>query len=294
MEIRQLITFQKVADLGNFSKAAETLGYSQSAVTVQIAQLEKEFNVRLFDRFGKKVAITPAGKQLLKRADNILNQIENLRSDLGGESSHEHYLHIGALNSLCSFPVSHVMEAFLKKHPDYHVKITRDSPSNLITMMEKNEVDIIYILDALRADVHWKRVLEKKEPIVFVCNVDSPLCKKENLALEEIIHEPFYLTEKEDNYRHALDQYLAMEGFSINPLMEVGDTEVIVHMIQANQGVSFLPYFAVQKHIKEGKLALLPISNFSLNMHHQIFYYKDKWVTDEMLEFIRTIEAELL
>jgi DNA-binding transcriptional LysR family regulator len=101
MEIRQLITFQKVADLGNFSKAAEALGYSQSAVTVQIAQLEKEFNVRLFDRFGKKVAITPAGKQLLKRADNILNQIENLRS----VSPAAHALGYSEIIEECGIPV---------------------------------------------------------------------------------------------------------------------------------------------------------------------------------------------
>lgn len=294
MEIRQLIAFEKVAELCSFSQAAKALGYSQSAITIQIGQLEKEFNTRLFDRFGRHVSITPAGRQMLRHAKSILDQVDNMKSDFGRPDAHEHNLHIGTLNSLCRFPIERMMNILFQKNPDYHVKITCDSPSRLIEMMERNEIDIIYILDSEMADVRWKKIVNKKEPVVFVCAADSPLAQEKDLQLMQILHEPFFLTERQDNYRYAFDQYLAFQNLEIRPFLEVGDTEMITHMVRDNKGISLLPYFAVREHIESGELARLNVTDYHLNMYHQVFYYKDKWVTDEMLEFIRIVKAALL
>ena len=73
MEIRQLITFISAAQMGSFSRAAEELGYTQSAVTIQIKNLEDELGAKLFDRMGKQVTLTARGQQFLKRANNIVN-----------------------------------------------------------------------------------------------------------------------------------------------------------------------------------------------------------------------------
>ena len=72
MEIRQLQTFVQAAQLESFSKTAEMLGYSQSAITVQMRLLETELNTRLFDRMGKRVVLTPQGREFLKSANKIL------------------------------------------------------------------------------------------------------------------------------------------------------------------------------------------------------------------------------
>lgn len=293
MELRQLTTFQKVAELRSFSRAAEALGYSQSTVTVQIKMLEEEFHTRLFDRFGKNVSITPAGRQLLKHSESISAQVDRIRSDLSDADRRAHTMHIGTLNSLCTFVLSDMLKLLYRRHPDYHIKITQDSPNALIEMMEHNELDIIYLLDSPRYDVHWKKLPQKREPIVFVCAPDSPLAGKKNLSVKDIIDEPFYLTEEKDNYRYALNQYLAFRGFSLNPILEIGDTEILVKMLRDGKGVSFLPYFAVRGHLERKELALLQIEHFQMNMYHQIIYYKDKWVTDEMLEFIRIAQAML-
>ncbi|SEU00139.1 regulatory helix-turn-helix protein, lysR family, partial [[Clostridium] aminophilum] len=205
MEIRQLITFRRVAELQSFSKAAESMGYSQSAVTVQIKALEKEFNVRFFDRYGKTVRITPAGIQFQRRIDRILNELDSLHSDLGEGKLQTHKLHIGTLSSLCSFMLPEMMKRYYREFPDYHVKITRGSPTELIDMMEHNELDIIYILDALRFDTHWRRVVQKKEPVVFVCAPECRLADRGEVEMEEILEEPLMLTEVNDNYRFALE-----------------------------------------------------------------------------------------
>lgn len=293
MEIRQLITFQKVAELGSFSRAAEKLGYSQSAVTLQIKALEEEYGLLLFERFNKKVKITSKGQIFLRYAENILGQIKTLENTVTDSDTDDHILHIGTLDSLCAFSLSEILKIMRKNKPEYRIKISKGSPSELISLMEKNEVDIIYILDVLRYDTKWKRVLQKEEPCLFVCGPDNPVLKNKNISLTELLKYPFYLTEAKDNYQFALAQQLAFNDLSVDPVLEVGDTEVISHMLYEGDAVSFLPRFAVEKHLKEGDLKLVPTDDLNINMYHQIIYHKNKWLTDEMLEFIKTAEEYL-
>lgn len=87
MEVRQLNTLIRAAQFQSFSKAAESLGYSQSAVTVQIKALEEELGVRLFDRMGKRVILTAQGQCFLEYANSILDTIHNARRALSGMPS---------------------------------------------------------------------------------------------------------------------------------------------------------------------------------------------------------------
>ena len=101
MEIRQLNTFIRVAQFQSFSKAAESLGYSQSAVTVQIRLLEEELNTRLFDRMGKRVALTGQGRRFLSGAYDVLYEANRARLSVADEEELHGQLHIGAIDSLC-------------------------------------------------------------------------------------------------------------------------------------------------------------------------------------------------
>lgn len=287
MEIRQLNTFLKVVQLQSFSKAALELGYSQSAVTIQIQLLEQELETRLFDRMGKKVTLTPPGKQFLVYATNILKQVNEAHAALGQSEALEHTLHIGTIESLCFFKFPTILQYFYKNHPHISIKITTASPTELIEMMEHNLVDIIYILDRPLYNNNWIKVLERQEYIVFVSSLKSPLAKQPTLKLEDLLAERFFLTEKEDNYRYGLEQHLASRNLSLTPFLEVGHTEFIMNMVKHNLGLSFLPHFAVSESVLRHELSILNVTDFQMSMSRQIFYHKDKWLTEEMKEFIR-------
>lgn len=156
--------------------------------------------------------------------------------------------------------------------------------------MEHNELDLIYILDTPRWDGEWVKVLEAAEPIVFVSAVDSEFADQKDLKLQDILGEPFFLTEKNANYRQALDQHLALESRTLKPVLEISDTEFIIKMVERNDGLSFLPYFAVEKFIRNGRLAMLDVRDIDISMYRQIFYHKNKFRTREMEEFIRLVE----
>ena len=181
--------------------------------------------------------------------------------------------------------------------------------------MEHDQLDIIYILDATRWSESWVKVMEVAEPVVFVA---SPAfwaqkyaeCEKNGtvkwrtktvgqeeisvrqITLDQILQEPFFLTEKNANYRQALDQHLASCRCCLSPVLEISDTAFIIQMLERNCGLSFLPLFAVQKQIWEGTLAAVEVDDVEISMYRQIFYHKNKFRTREMEQFITFASEE--
>lgn len=105
-------------------------------------------------------------------------------------------------------------------------------------------------------------------------------------TLDSILREPFFLTEKNANYRQALDQYLASCHCALSPVLEISDTAFIIQMLEQSRGLSFLPLFAVQRQICEGTLAVVEVEHVQISMYRQIFYHKNKFKTREMEQFI--------
>ena len=287
MEIRQLQTFVQAAQLESFSKTAEMLGYSQSAITVQMRLLETELNTRLFDRMGKRVVLTPQGREFLKSANKILYEVNKASKSMNEERELTNPLHVGTIESLCTAKFPRILSEFHSLHPRVNLQITIDSPEKLIRMMEHNELDLIYILDTPRWDEIWVKVMELAEPVVFVASAASKFAGKDRLVLDDILQEPFFLTEKHANYRQALDQQLALRRQSISPVLEISDTAFIIRMLELNQGLSFLPYFAVEQDIYKHRIITLDVKDIHISMYRQIFYHKNKFRTREMEEFIR-------
>ena len=287
MEIRQLQTFVQAAQLESFSKTAEMLGYSQSAITVQMRLLETELNTRLFDRMGKKVVLTPQGREFLKSANKILYEVNKASKSMNDDRELTNPLHVGTIESLCTAKFPRILSEFHSLHPRVNLQITIDSPEKLIRMMDHNELDLIYILDTPRWDENWVKVMELAEPVVFVASAASKFAGKEKMVLDDILQEPFFLTEKHAKYRQALDQQLALRRQFISPVLEISDTAFIIHMLELNQGLSFLPYFAVEQDIYKHRITTLDIKDIHISMYRQIFYHKNKFRTREMEEFIR-------
>lgn len=286
MELRELKSFLKIMELESFSRAAKELGYSQSALSVQIHSLENELGVRLFDRMGKQVALTPPGRQMARRVLPILQEVEELENVMHNRPPAE-ALRIGMIESLCKAHMPQVMDYVCRNLPQLHITITIDSPSVLLDALNHNKVDLVYVLDKPLYDGKWEKVFQKRENIVFVCSVDSPLAWEKDLELDQVIRQPFFLTEKADNYRLSLDQQLAARQLALNPILEVSDTGFILDMVQRGLGLSFLPQYVVENSPYRDRLQILQVKDFHMHMYRQLFYHKDKWLTQAMKVFLR-------
>ena len=286
MEFRQVQTFMQISQVKNFSKAAELLGYSQSAVTVQVRQLENELGVRLFDRTWKKVTLTPQGKEFLIHANKIIDDMLKAKEAMNDTNELKNPLHIGTIESLCTVKLPEIVQRFRNEHSKVRIQITIDSPERLFQMMEHNELDVIYILDTPRWNKNWIKVMEKEEPVIFVSTPHYKAAEKEEIEIEEILTEPFYLTERNANYRQALEQELALRKQTLSPVLECSDTAFIKKMLKTGKGLSYLPLFVVEKDIKEGKIAKLNVKDIDITMYRQVFYHANKYMTKEMQKFM--------
>ena len=289
MELRQLTTFVRVAQFQSFSKAAASLGYSQSAVTVQIRLLEEELQVRLFDRMGKRVSPTGKGRIFLDSALNIMQDINKARLSLSGtDEVLRGQLHIGTLESLCYAKLPGIMRKFRIEHPQVCVQITTDTPEELIAQMERGELDIIYILEEPLYNNSWCKVLEQQENMVLVASASlGKALSGSTHKLVDLLDKPFYLTERDANYRRLLDRRLAAVDRAITPVLESSYASFLVRVLEQTEGISYLPWFLVEEPVRLGKLTVVEVSDLNAVMYGQIFYHRDKWITREMEEFVR-------
>ena len=293
MEIRQLTTFIIAAQMKSFSKAAEMMGYTQAAVTIQIKNLEEELGVKLFDRIGKQVALTKPGQDFLAHAHNIMKSIDEAKESISGSCELTGRLVIGTNESLCFSKLPAILTYFRENHPKMNINILFNSPANLMEMLEHNKVDVVYMLGSQTFDANCQKELEEKEPIVFVCSSDCRFAGQKGLEVNDILDQPFFLVEKQASYRRALDSYLESVEKTLVPFVEISDTEFILKMVEKNNGLSFLPRFAVEKSVAEGKMAIMDVDMPEISVYRQIFYHKDKWKTREMDEFIRVAKMDL-
>ncbi len=290
MELREIKTFLQVANLKSFCRAAEKLGYSQAAVTIQIKQLENELNVRLFDRIGKQTTLTHEGEIFYQYAADVIRDLTHAKNILSVSSELTGRLIIGTIESICASVFPPLIQEFHRLYPKVNVSIVIDSPSMLLSMMNNNTIDVVYFLDKRMYDAKWIKVLEKPENIIFAASTDNPLARETGLEIDQVISKPMILTEKDASYRFILEQYLAASGKKVYPFLEIGNTEFIIKLLRNNTGISFLPAFTIHRDLEEGTLTALKMRDFHLQIWRQMVYHKDKWISREMKAFIELVQ----
>ena len=155
MELRNLITFTHVAELGSFTKAAEQLGYSQSTISFQIKQLEKELGCLLFERINHTVTLTERGHDLVSYAHQVRALTDEFQETLTTEKELMGHIHIVTPDSVCDDMINSHYIDFHNKYPGISVKFTTADTSVMFDMLDHNEADLIIRygrLDALDSD----------------------------------------------------------------------------------------------------------------------------------------------
>lgn len=286
MELRNLITFIHVAELGSFSKTAEALGYSQSTISFQIKQLEEELGCLLFERINHTIKLTERGYQLISYAHQIRTLTDEFKDGLSGDNEYSGHIHIVAPDSICEELINTHYIDFHQQYPSISLKFTPADTSVMMEMLDRNEADLIITLDT-----HMYRkdyVIAKEEPLSmhFVASASSVYASKKNLSVRDIAGEPFVLTEYGQGYRRVLDKELAKHSLEIVPVLEIGRTDMITSVLAQSNMISFLPDFVTNARIRSGELCYLDVVDIDLAIYKQLIYHKNKWLSRSMRAFI--------
>ncbi len=290
MELRELNTFVTIVQLGNFSKAAEQLGYTQSAVTVQIKNIEKELNTKLFDRIGKQTTLTNQGHIFYKYSIDILNKVMETKEALLTDDNLNGSLSMGLIDSLCTPFFSNILNEYHKLYPNVKLSVLTDTPNFLLNKLHNNSLDFVYLLDENIYGNNFEKIFEIDEEVVFTCSSQHKLAKEDNISLDKISNFPLILTEPNASYRKILESKLSFIKKSVTPFMETTNTNLICQMLFNNKEISFLPKFLIDSYLKNGQLVILNVPEISVNVSRQVIYHKNKWVTREMKAFFNLLQ----
>ena len=291
MELRNLITFIHVAELGSFTKAAEQLGYSQSTISFQIKQLEDELDCLLFERINHTISLTERGKDLVSYAHKIRALTEDFKESLVNEEECTGHIHIVTPDSVCEEMIYDNYIDFHSKHPGISIKFTTADTSVMFDMLDRNEADAIITLDSHSYRKDYVIAKEELLPMHFVINSKSRFVGKRNLCIKDIINEPFILTEYGQGYRRVFDKELAKKSLEITPVLEIGRTDIITNILTKSNMISYLPDFVTKDLVAEGKLSYLDVCDVKVDIWKQLIYHKNKWISKSLKTVIEYIKS---
>ena len=291
MELRNLITFIHVAELGNFTRAAEQLGYSQSTVSFQIKQLEEELGCLLFERINHTITLTERGHELVRYAHQIRSLTDAFKESLTTEEELTGHIHIVTPDSVCDDMINSHYIDFHSKYPHISVKFTTADTVVMFDMLDRNEADLVMTLD--NHSYHKDYVIAKEEQLSmhFVAAANSKFAGARGLSIRDIIGEPFILTEYGQGYRRVLDKELAKQSLEITPVLEIGRTDIITTTVANSNMISYLPDFVTQDLVDCGRLCYLDVCDVHLDIWKQLIYHKNKWMSKSLKAVIDYITA---
>jgi len=290
MELRNLITFIHVAELGSFTKAAEQLGYSQSTISFQIKQLESELDCLLFERINHTITLTERGHELVSYAHQVRALTDDFKESLMKEEDCAGQIHIVTPDSVCEEMINSRYIVFHQKYPNISIKFTTADTSVMFDMLDHNEADAIITLDSHSYRKDYVIAKEELLSMHFVASSSSELANVKNLQMKDIINEPFILTESGQGYRRVFDKELAKKSLHINPVLEIGRTDIITHIITQSNMISYLPDFVTKRFIDSGELCYLDVVDMNIDIWKQLIYHKNKWMSKSLRTFMEYIK----
>ena len=286
MEVRNIISFLKVKEFSSFSKAAEALGYTQSNISSHISQLETELGHPLFDRLGKTISLTEYGRSFLPYAFEIVNSIEQAKLAICDEYSKTKEIRIGLLESLCTTYMPSLVIDLHHNFPNINVIIKIGTFHELSEMLNNNQIDLLWTFDHKINSATWVKALEYEEEICIITSPTHSLQNQSSCDITSLHGSNFIFTEQNCSYRISFENILKANSIAYNIFMEIGNTEIIKKFVHSGLCLSVLPKFAIQSEVEKDSIRILPIHGFSLNMYSQIFYHKNKYLTQGMVEFL--------
>lgn len=186
MEIKQLKIFRVVADSLSFTRASEKLYMAQSSVSAQIKSLEQELDLKLFDRIGRRILITDAGKKLYDYARRMEEMTREIRSEISDGKDSEGLLTVRVPGTIASVYMPQIIKDFHKTHPKVKLDMINCSDTQLREELNSGRIDLAFLLtDA----VHIRQVnikMLKTEKLVLAAGPDHPLADQPSISLQDL------------------------------------------------------------------------------------------------------------
>ena len=258
MDTRQLAAFCAVVERRSFSQAAERLGVTQPAVSLQVRALEKRLGAQLLDRSGRRVEPTEAGWRLYRGAQRMLALEDQLVADVSasGEGAIAGDLVLGASTGPAAVAVPVVLGEFQRIYPDVRVFLTVSDTHSVVERVAARELELGIVGAARRhRGVRFERFFS--DQVILACPPGHPFAGR-TIGLDELRGAPLILMQEGAGVRQIVEDALRRKGVKLRDLdvrLELGLQESVRRAVEAGYGVTFISRTAVESDLAAGRLA---------------------------------------
>jgi DNA-binding transcriptional LysR family regulator len=258
MDTRQLAAFCAVVELHSFSQAAERLGVTQPAVSMQIRALEERFGLRLLDRSGRRVEPTEAGQRLYRGAQRLIMLEEQLQNEVASveEGELRGRLEIGSSTGPGERVVPLLLCEFQRQSPAVSISLSVFDTQTVVERVAERELEL-GVVGAARK--HRGVVFEPffRDDVVLACKPEHRFANR-TITLDELCREPLIVMQEGAGLRHLLEDELRPRGVRMRDLniqLELGLQESVRSAVLAGYGVAFIAHSALESELAAGQLA---------------------------------------
>jgi DNA-binding transcriptional LysR family regulator len=261
--------FIEVASNLSFSKAAEVLFISQPAISKHIKELEAFYKTTLFERDGNTIQLTKGGQLLLNRlkeARKIQNQLVFELSVLKDRIKAKGQLKLGASTTVALYILPKILSAFHQKFPGVKISLLNRNTDTITRALMDHDIDIGIVEGKKNKSTILYQPFMTDE-VVAVCSAKSPIAKKRNILLPEILDYPVVLREQGSGTLAALKYNLEKNGIRLSALnanVRLAGTEALKNFLIEDDCLGFLPRRAILKELKSGDLVAIKIEKFQI------------------------------
>ncbi len=300
MELRQVETFRAVAEELSFSRAAAKLGYVQSSVSAQVSALERELGVPLFDRLGRRIALTDVGEVMFAYSGRLLDLAEQTRAavvDAGvGSGEVAGSLTVSAPETLLTYRLPKLLALFHERHPKVRLSVRPSAIGRLVgsarKAVEEGAVDVAFVLDEplnerMRPTDLAVETLVAEE-VTVIAPASHALASAPAVLPQDLRGETVLLPEAPESgcaYRGQFERQLGSAGVVPPETMEFQSIEAVKQCVAAGMGVSVLPSVAVSTELKASTLTALQWGE-PFEVFTQMSWHEDRWKSPALRAFL--------
>ena len=289
--LRQLEVFLATAHFENISRAAQSLAMSQSAASGSLKELEQQFDIRLFDRVGKRLQLNELGRALRPRADAVLQQARALEQGLQGHEDLAE-LKVGATLTIGNYLAVGLMARYMAEQPGARISLEVDNTAHIAAQVRHFELDLGLIEGELN-DPELDVMPWREDELIAFCAPDHLLAKRSRLNDDDLQAATWILREPGSGTRQTFDR--AMHGLlpGLNIRLELQHTEAIKRAVEAGLGIGCLSRITLQDAFERGSLVALDIPHRDLTRHFYFILHRDKYMTAGIERWLQLCRGEV-
>jgi len=270
MDTNTLSAFIAVAECRSFSQAAQQLFITQSAVSKRVALLESQLNQKLFDRIGRKVTLTEAGRELLPKAKTIVNAIKDAGRAMGNLSGIvKGPLSLAASHHISLHRLPPILRRFTKEYPEVRLNLRFDESEIAYNGVLHGDLELALITLSPQPDpaIHSKSIWV--DHLKYVVAQDHPLAAQKNVSLDELTHYPAILPGATTFTQQIVAEQFQKKSLNLNVAISTNYLDTIRMMVSIGLGWSLLPETMIDESLTILETGSEPIKRHLGYIHHR-------------------------